>query len=206
VSLTLYHSSGLSCSVASHIALEEAGADYTAVKMDLGAGDQRKSEFLKLNPKGRVPVLVTDKGVITENVAILLFVAQIQPKMRLAPNDPFKLAQLQAFNAYLSSTVHVAHAHKVRGARWSDDAAAIETMKAKVAQNMTDCATVIENDYLAGPWVMGEQYTIADPYLYIIATWMPGDGVDLRHFPKIAAHYAAMNQRPAVQRVMAGYK
>lgn len=113
MSLIFYHSGGLSCSVATHIALEEAGADYTAVKMDLGAGDQRKPEFLKLNPKGRVPVLVTDKGVLTENVAILLFIAQVHPKARLAPNDPFKLAQLLAFNAYLSSTVHVAHAHKI---------------------------------------------------------------------------------------------
>ncbi len=205
MSLTLYHSGGLSCSVASHIALEEAGASYTTVKMDLGAGDQRKPEFLQLNPKGRVPVLVTDKGVITENVAILLFIAQIHPKTRLAPNDPFKLAQLQAFNAYLSSTVHVSHAHKLRGSRWSDDAAAIESMKAKVAQNMTDCAAVIENDYLEGPWVMGEQYTIADPYLYIISIWMQGDGVDMSHFPKTSAHHAAMNQRPAVKKVMAGY-
>ena len=203
--LTFYHSAGLSCSIATHIALEEAGADYKSVKMDLGAGDQRKPDYLKINPKGRVPTLVTPQGVLTENVALLLYVAQTHPKANLAPSDPFQLAKMQAFNAYLASTVHVAHAHKMRGSRWSDDAGAIESMKAKVASNMTDCAKIIENDYLEGPWVMGKQYTVADPYLYIIATWMPGDGVDLSKFPKISAHKSAMDQRPAVRKVMAGY-
>lgn len=203
--LTFYHSTGMSCAVATHIALEEAGADYTDVTVDLTKGDQRKPEFLKLNPKGRVPVLVTDKGVLTENVALLLFVAQTHRKARLAPDDPFLLAKMNSFNAYLASTVHVAHAHKMRGSRWSDDAAAIESMKAKVAQNMTECATIIENDYLEGPWVLGDLFTVADCYLHIISLWMPDDGVDMSKFPKISAHIAAMRERPAVKKVMASY-
>lgn len=203
--LTFYHSGGLSCSVATHIALEEAGAPYKAVRLDLGAGEQRTPEFLKINPKGRVPVLVTEHGVITETVALLLYVAQMFPAAKLAPTEPFALAQLQAFNAYLASTVHVAHAHKLRGARWSDDAAAIESMKAKVARNMTDCAVIIENDYLKSPWVMGQHFTVADPYLYIITLWLAGDGVDLSRFPRISAHKAAMDQRAAVKKVMALY-
>ncbi|MBL8791232.1 MAG: glutathione S-transferase family protein [Rhizobiales bacterium] len=201
--LTFYHSGGMSCAVATHIALEEAGANYKDVKVDLAAGEQRKPEFLKINPKGRVPVLVTDKGILTETVALLLYVAQTHPAAKLAPTDPFELARLQAFNAYLASTVHVAHAHKLRGYRWSDDAAAVESMKAKVAANMTDCATIIENEYLAGPWVMGDQFTVADPYLHIITLWMVGDGVDLSRFPKLSAHKAAMEQRPAVKKAMA---
>jgi glutathione S-transferase len=201
--LKFYQSNSLSCSVATHIALEEAGAAYDATLLDLSKGDQRKPEFLQLNPKGRVPVLVTPQGTLTETVALLLYVAQTHSKTKLAPlDDPFKLAQMQAFNAYLASTVHVAHAHKLRGSRWSDDAAAIETMKSKVTQNMTDCAAIIENDYLQGPWVMGEQYTVSDPYLYVVTLWMKGDGVDLGKFPKISTHHAAMNHRPAVQRVM----
>lgn len=203
--LSFYHSTGLSCAVATHIALEEAGAAYADVVVDLTKGDQRKPEFLKLNPKGRVPVLATDKGTLTENVALLLYVAQTHPKANLAPVDPFMLAKMQAFNAYLASTVHVAHAHKMRGSRWTDDAAAIETMKAKVPQNMTDCAGIIETEYLEGPWVMGEQFTVADCYLHIIALWMPDDGVDMATFPKLHAHTQAMAQRPAVKRVMAHY-
>jgi glutathione S-transferase len=203
MALTLFATKG-SCSLATHIALEEAGTDYTLQMIDTAAGDQRKPEFLKINPKGRVPVLITDHGALTENVALLLYVAQTHPHANLAPlDDAFALAKLNAFNAYLSSTVHVAHAHKLRGSRWSDSAEAIETMKAKVLQNMTDCAVVIENEYLVGPWVMGAKYSIGDCYLHVITTWMMGDGVDMKQFPKLSTHHASMLARPAVKKVMA---
>ncbi len=193
-----------SCSTATHIALAEAGADYDFRSVDTAAGDQRKPEFLKLNPKGRVPVLVTPHGALTENVALLLYVAQAFPQANLAPlDDPFALARLNAFNAYLSSTVHVAHAHKIRGSRWTDDVSAIESMKAKVQQNMTDCAAIIEHEYLAGPWVLGAAFSIGDCYLHVITNWMLGDGVDLKQFPKLTTHHEAMLKRPAVQKVSA---
>ena len=190
-----------SCSLATHIALEEAGADYVFNKIDTAAGEQRLPEYLKINPKGRVPALATPDGVLTENVALLLYVAQTHPKARLAPSDVFQLAKMNAFNAYLSSTVHVNHAHKLRGSRWSDDAAVIENLKLKVPQTMTDCATLIETEYLKGPWVMGDQFTVADGYLLTITNWFEGDGVDMSKFPKLVAHKAAMLARPAVQRV-----
>jgi glutathione S-transferase len=206
VTLTLHHGSAGACSLATHIALEEAGAEYSTIHVDLASGEQRKPDFLKINPKGRVPVVVTEDGSLTENTALLLYVAQKFPGAGLAPlDDLHALARLQAFNAYLASTVHVAHAHKLRGSRWSDDAAAIETMKLKVAQNMTDCAATIEYEYLAGPWVMGKDYTVADAYLHVMTRWMLGDGVDLARFPKLSAHHEAMQQRPAVKRVMAFY-
>src|SRR4051794_9596204 len=101
--IKLFYSLG-SCSLASHIALEEAGAPYEAVRINVRAWDQRKPEYLALNPKGRVPALVTDEGVLTENVAILAWVAQAFPQARLAPTDPWGFAQAQAFNSYLAST------------------------------------------------------------------------------------------------------
>jgi glutathione S-transferase len=205
MTLTLYRSNSYSCSVASHIALEESGAVYKTVPLDLSKGEQNKPEHLKLNPKGRVPVLVTDQGVLTETVAILLYIAQTHPTSHLAPVDAFGIARLQGFNAFLASTVHVNHAHKLRGARWSDDAAAIESMKAKVPETMTASAALIESEYLVGPWVMGDHYTVADPYLFINTMWMIGDGVDMTKFPKLSSHHAAMKQRPAVQRVLAQY-
>jgi glutathione S-transferase len=200
--LTLFHAKG-TCSLASHIALEESGAKYEAKRLNFADGDQRKPEYLKINPKGRVPALVTDKGIITENVAILAYVAQSYPSANLAPlHDPYAFSQAQAFNSYLSSTVHVAHAHKMRGARWSDDPSVIEGMKKKVAQNVGDCFTLIESEYFKGPWVMGEQYTICDPYLYVLATWLEGDGVDPKQFPKVLDHRNRMGERPAVKTVL----
>lgn len=175
----------LSCAFASHIALETAGAKYEARRLDFRTSEQRSPAYLAVNPKGRVPALVTDRGVITETPAILTYVAQTHPHANLAPlNDPFQFAQVQAFNSYLCSTVHVAHAHRIRGTRWADDEAAITSMKKKVSQNMTDCFSLIENEMFTGPFVFGETYSISDIYLYTLSTWLEGDGVDIGCFQK----------------------
>jgi glutathione S-transferase len=200
--LTLFYAPG-TCSMASHIALEESGVSFETHRLNFANGEQTKPEYLKINPKARVPALVTDNGIITENVAILAFIAQSYPDANLAPIDPFAFAQMQSINAYLSSTVHVAHAHRGRGYRWSDDAAAHESMKAKVPENMTACFSLIENDYFKGPWVMGNQFTVADCYLYTIARWLEGDGVDPAQFPKVLDHRNRMAARPAVVKVLA---
>jgi len=201
----LYWASG-TCALASHIALEEAGAKYETVKLEFSQGDQRKPEYLKVNPKGRVPALITECGIITETPAILAWIAQTHPQAKLAPADPFEFAVAQAFNSYLCSTVHPAHAHRPRAARWSDDPAAQETMKAKVPQNMSDCFTLIENDMFKGPWVMGAAYSICDPYLYTISSWLASDKVDIAKFPKVHDHFKRMNDRPAVKAVLAAHK
>ena len=200
--LKLYCAPG-TCALASHISLEEAGAEYEAVRLNFADGEQRKPEYLAVNPKGRVPALVTDRGILTETPAILAFIAQSFPSARLAPlDDAFGFAEVQSFNSYLCSTVHVAHAHRLRGSRWADDEAAIEAMKKKVPQSVGDCFDMIERKMIAGPWVMGNDYTICDPYLFTIARWLEGDGVDIRRFPKVHDHYTRMEARPAVQRAL----
>lgn len=192
------------CALASHIALAEAGADYRAVRIDFQSGAQRQPDYLAINPKGRVPALVTEHGTLTETPAILVFIAQMFPSARLAPiDDPLAFARVQEFNAYLCSTVHVAHSHRTRGTRWADAPAAIESMKAKVAQNVGDCFRLIESSMLKGPWVIGEAYTICDPYLFTIATWLEADGVDPASLPRVAEHSRRMLERPAVRRAMA---
>jgi glutathione S-transferase len=201
--LKLYLAPG-TCALASHIALAEAGADYTIEKLDMKANQQNSPDYLKINPKGRVPTLVTDRGVLTETPAMLAFIAQTFPKAKLAPlDDAFAFAQVQAFNSYLCSTVHVAHAHKLRGARWATEETTFADMKRMVPKTVGACFALIERDMLKGPWVMGEQYTICDPYLYTIATWLEGDGVDIAVLPKVADHHKRMAERPAVQKVLA---
>ena len=139
----LYYAPG-TCALATHIALEEAGAPYEAVLVDFSSQSQRSPEYLAINPKGCVPALVTESGTLTETPALLCFVAQRFPKAELAPfADPFALAQVQEFNSYLCSTVHVAHAHRMRGTRWADDTAAVEAMKRKVPSNVTECFELI---------------------------------------------------------------
>ena len=199
--LKLYYAPN-TCALASHVILEEAGAAYEAVRLDFARNDQRSADYLEVNPKARVPALVTDHGVLTETPAILAYLAQIFPAAKLAPADPWDFARAQAINSYLCSTVHVAHAHKGRGPRWTDDATAIEAMKKKVPQNMTDCFALIEADMFKGPWVMGEAYGVCDAYLFTIARWLEGDSVDIARFPKVNAHFQRMLARPAVKKVL----
>ena len=199
--LTLYTSSG-SCSRASHIALEESGLDFDVRLVDFADNAQRDPAYLAINPKGRVPALATDQGVLTESPAILAHIAALSPASLLAPTDPFAFARMQAFNLYLATTIHVAHAHGRRASRWSDDAAAQATMAAKVTQNMRDGFALIEAD-LTGDWVMGDAYTVADPYLFTFAAWLDTDGVDIAEFPRVQAHFERMQARPAVQRALA---
>jgi glutathione S-transferase len=151
-----------------------------------------------------VPALATDRGIITETPAILAFIAQTYPQSELAPiDDPFEFAQVQAFNNYLCATVHVAHAHRVRGTRWADDPAAIEAMKQKVPQTMAECFSLIEEEMFQGPWVMGEKYSICDIYLFTISRWLEGDSVDINRFPNVADHAQRMLVKPSVEKILA---
>ena len=87
--------------------------------------------------------------------------------------------------------------------RWADDPAAIAAMQRKVPQSVGACFELIEHDMLKGPWVMGEAYTVCDPYLFTLAGWLEGDGVDLTKLPRVMDHHRRMSERPAVQRAVA---
>jgi len=201
--LKLFYAPG-TCALAPLIALEEVGAEFEKVGVDFSSNEQQSPDYLAVNPKGRVPAMVTDRGILTETPAILSFIAQEFPDAGLAPNgDAFAFAQVQAFNSYLCSTVHVAHAHRTRGQRWTDDADAIKTMQNKAPEVVSACFELIESDMLQGPWVMGETYTICDPYLFTLARWMEGDGADPDRFPKVIDPRTRIGERAAVKRALA---
>jgi len=189
-----------SISLASLILLEEVGASYEAICVDFSCNEQQQDAYLKINPKGRVPSLVTENGILTETCAILVYIAQrFGPKHLVSMDDPFLFSRIQEFNSYLASTVHVAHAHRFRGRRWVSDQAALDAMKQKVPETMTQVVTLIEDELLQGPWVMGDTYTVCDPYLFTIGRWLEDDGVDMKRIPRILEHRRCMIDRPATQ-------
>ena len=200
--LTLYYAPH-TCSLASHIALEDAGVSYALKRVDIDKGEHRARNYLTVNPKGRVPALATPRGILTETPAILAFIAQSFPDARLAPEDHFAFAELQAFNSYLCSTLHVAHAHRMRGHRWADDPASIIAMQKKVPEAVGACFEPIERQFLKGPWVMGEGYTVADPYLFTFAQWVEADGVVPARIPRVIDHRRRMLERAAVRKAVA---
>jgi glutathione S-transferase len=203
--LKLFYSPN-ACSLAAHVALEEAGAEYEAVRLDFKNGEQRSSEYLAVNPKGRVPALVTPRGTLTENPVILGWIAQMFVNAHLKPEgDFFAFSEMQAFNIYLATTVHVTFAHLFRAERFADSEAARAEMQAKVPASLAANWKLIEDRLADGrPWVCGNQYTVADSYLYVFSRWLerPGAGGSdgMAHS---RAHRARMQERPAVQRVLA---
>jgi glutathione S-transferase len=201
--LTLYYAPH-TCSLASHIALRDAGATYELERIDFGKTEQQSPAYLEVNPKARVPALATPRGILTETPAMLAFIAQSFPQARLAPlDDPYAFAELQAFNSYLCSTLHVAHAHRMRGHRWADEASSFADMQRKVPRSVGACYDMIETHMLEGPWVMGEAYTVADPYLFTLAQWLEADGVDPARIPRVIAHRARMAERANVRQAIA---
>ncbi|MGJ8616837.1 MAG: glutathione S-transferase family protein [Sulfitobacter sp.] len=201
--LRLYYAPG-TISIAVAIALEEAGLPYEAIKVDFAAGAQTKPEYLAVNPKGRVPALVTQQGtVLTETGALLDYIAALAPSANLVPQDAETAAHMRSVMYYLASTMHVAHAHKMRGSRWADQQSSFDDMKAKVPETVAACASYVEAECLRGDYATGDHISIADPYLFMVCSWMEGDGVPPAGFPKIDAFLNRMETRDSVKAVRA---
>ena len=188
------------CALAPHIALNEAGAEFDLVRVDTAKGEQRTAEYLAINPKSRVPALATERGILTEVPVLLGFIARTFPKAELAPSDSFDFFQVQSFNLYLASTIHITFAHLFRPERYADSDAAKADMKAKVASNLASQLGLVEEQLSDGrEWVHGARYTTSDPYLYVFARWLEREGSGgIAPFPRLAAHRARMQARPAV--------
>lgn len=204
MSLKLFYAKG-TCALASHIALEEAGADYELARVDFASGEQRSADYLAVNPKGRVPALVTERGVLTENPAILGWIAETYRDAALAPfDDRFAFGQMQAFNLFLCATVHPAFAHRFRPERYADSEEGRADIRTRAPVAVADHFRLIEARFSDGrPWVHGEAYTVSDGYLFVFTRWLFRDGFgDPHRFPKALAHMGRMHLRPAVLRAL----
>ena len=201
--MQFYYAPG-TISVAVAIALEECGMAHTPVKVDFASAEQTKPAYHRINPKGRVPAIVLEDGtVLTETGAILDYIAALHPQAGLVPSDPQEAAHMRSVMYYVASTMHVAHAHKMRGSRWADRQESWEDMTAKVPQTMAACAAYVESDCLRGDYVLGARFSIADPYLFVVCNWLSGDGVRLSDYPAITAYLARMEARESVKAVRA---
>lgn len=200
--MQLYYAPG-TISVAVAIALEEAGLDYEPIKISFADQEQMSPAYAQINPKGRVPALAVDGGILTETGALLDYIADIAPEAGLRPSDPILAARMREVMYYLASTMHVNHAHKMRGSRWASKSASYKDMQAKVPETMAASCAHLSQYGLRGPFVLGDSLSLADCYLYVVCTWLAGDGVALTDFPKIQSFMTAMEQRSSVRAVTA---
>ena len=201
--MNLFYANG-TISIAPAIALIEAGLDHDLSRLDFAEAAQTKPEYLAINPKGRVPALVLADGtVLTETGALLDYIAALVPDAGLVPDAAADAAHMRAVMYYLASTMHVAHAHKMRGTRWADKAESHADMTAKVPQTMAACAAYVEAECIRGDYVCGDAFTVADAYLFVVCNWLAGDGVSVADYPKITAFMARMEARDSVKAVRA---
>ncbi len=206
MSLKLYYSPG-ACSLAPHIALEETGAEFEPVLVKLADGAQRTPEYLAVNPKGRVPALADDGFVVTENPAVLRYIARSSPTAALWPGDPAEEARCLEWLGWCASTIHVAYAHVRRPERYASSEAAKADVVDKGRQTCRDVWAQVDERFAASSfdWAAGQRYSVADPYIFTFWTWGRGPnlGFDMaRDFPAWTAHARRMGERPAVQRAL----
>jgi glutathione S-transferase len=186
-----------SCSLATKISLTEAGQSFEAIAVDRAtkkAADGK--DFLTINPKGYVPTLVLDDGtVLTENPAVLAYVGSLDNSHTLAPKsgslDHYRLLE---WLGYINSEVHK-NLSPIFRPDTSDDAKA--AARALVMKRLG----YIEEKLGAQPYLTGNNFTVADAYLYVTLSWSPRTGVDLSQLPRVAAFYDRCRQRPSVQQV-----
>ena len=201
MSTKLYYAPG-ACSLASHIALEEIGVPYETQKLNLAEGDQRKPEYLRLNPRGRVPTLVVDGEPITENVGILTYLGGGHPQAGIWPKKTWDQSKLVSTLAWLSNTVHTTYAHLVRPERYAEDDAAREAIKAKARASYEGYLREIDGLLNGHKWAIANQYTVADGYLLVFYRWGNRQKMPVRELKNYSALVDRVLARKAVQKVM----
>lgn len=191
------------CSLAAHIVLQELGDPFEIALLNLANGDQRKPDYLALNPKGRVPYLVTALGGLTESAAILTYLADLKPELHLLPQQPWQRAQALSFLAWCTGTVHgQAFASVFRSARFSDDEATFPAIRAKGMSDLRTHLGQIDGRVAGREWLM-DHFTIADLYPLIFRRWAVRVGIDVAAYPALVAHANRVAARPAAARAIA---
>lgn len=200
--LELYFAPG-SCAFAPLVALEEAGAEFTPHRLVLAEGDQRRPEYLAINPLGRVPAMVVDGEVVTEVVALLTLIAHRFPGARLLPfADPLALGKCLEMMAWLATNQQVFIAQLWRTERFADDVETIAALKASALHRLKAGFVQIE-ERIVGPWAMGESYSVVDPYLGVFYRWAERLELDTGAWLKWSEQHRRLLGRPATQAALA---
>jgi len=202
MSTKLYYAPG-ACSLASHIAIEETGIPYETQRLNLAEGDQRKPEYLKLNPRGRVPTLVLGDHILTENVGIMTYFGGGYPDANIWPKKTWDQAKLLSTMAWLSNTVHPAYGHYVRAARYVDGDDHQAAVKEKGLAAFHGYLEEIDKLLEGHKWSVANQYTVADPFLMVFYRWGNRAKLPVRNLKNYTALVDRVMSRPAVHRVMA---
>jgi len=191
--MKLYYMKG-ACSLASYISLNEAGVKFEAIQVDHKTHKTRDgADFNAINTKGYVPALRLDNGdLLTENVAVLQYIADRNPASKLAPAaGTMERYHLMEWLSYINSEIH-----KSFGPLFAP--AVSEDVKRFARDNLTKRVDWLEKAMGTKTYLMGEQFTVADAYLYVVLGWSSHVGVDLGKWPALKRHHERVGARPQV--------
>lgn len=199
--IEFFYSPG-ACSLASHIALEEVAAPYTAIETSIAKGRNRSPEYLAINPNGTVPSLLLDGRLITENTAILCFLGQQYPSLELLPQTGIELAHAIARMAWFSNTPHIWRRAILRPGRFLSNEAHYDDLVAVAKINfwraLQDIDRLLDND----AWIMGERYSLVDPYALVFYNWGIVTDLPMRELRNYTRWKNKMLDRSAVRAVL----
>ena len=198
-----YHPSD--ASLAPHLLLEEIGAPFELKLVDRSVNAQKSPAYLKLNPNGLIPVLVDGDLVLYETAAICLHLADTHPNAGLVPPlGTDERAHFYKWMFWLANTLHATLIPYFYPQRWADDAAAIAQVKAHAEGRVGALLDQLDTELArhAGPWLLGAQFSAADPYAWMLCCWTRHFSHPARTRPMLGSYLQRMQQRPAVQRVL----
>lgn len=187
--MKLYTKPG-ACSMADHIALRWIGKPFDLQVMD--AAGMKTPDFLKLNPAGAVPVLEVDGWVLTQNAAILNFLADTFPESGLGGDGtPKSRAEINRWLAFLNADLHTAFHPMFGSTRYLGDEAMIEKSKTNARQKLRELYERVDAQLAGKDWLTGSR-SIADPYLFVTLRWARGTQVDLSGLENLAKFFERM--------------
>lgn len=200
--LTLYFGPG-ACSLVPHITLEEAGVPFEAKPISLRKGHQRSPEYLAINPKSKVPVLLIDGKPLTENVAIAYYLSRAFLAAKLLPmGDLVAEAEAMSLLAWCSSGIHVRFGALFAPQKMCDLPDSADNVKKLAAEDCAKNFAMVEKMLAGKEWILG-QWSIVDAYLFVFWRWAGFLKLDLSAYPNYAKHAERMAKRPSVERALA---
>ena len=192
----------LTCALVPYVTLTEAGADFDVRNINSRAGENRSPEFLALNPKHKVPVLVIDGEPLTENVAIQIWIARRFPQARLLPAEPAAEIKAISLMAWCASGIHPHLTPNARPQNYCDLPGSEESVK-RVANKLLFEDFAIADGLLAGREWFFDHFTAADAYFFWCLRRAMSFKLDVSAFKNCVAHFERMKLRPSVQKVLA---
>jgi len=201
--LTLYYSP-YACSMASHVALEEAGLTFEAVKVSIPHGEQFTPEYKVVNPRSKVPALRFDDGrVLLESTAIFGWIHQTAPYASLlGDDDALDQARTMATCAWLSGTVHPTFAQFIHPERATQDKDGHAAVQAYARESYWSYLQEMNNLLADRPWIMGDRFTVADAYALVFFPWGRDLKLPIGELTHLAAMKDRMIERPAARRAL----